>query len=185
MSTPTFLKFPRCSCRNVILRYLPGFSLLLLLILAGPTAASGQSVRIVTTIAGLTHSSFGNGGPAVKANLYYPNDVTVDAAGNVYIADSLDLQVRKIDAATGNVSVIAGTGQNGYSGDGQLAINAQISDPEGIAVDSAGNVYIADTENSVIREVSASTGIISTIAGNGTAGNGSSSAFPVRRARSS
>jgi hypothetical protein len=89
----------------------------------------------------------------------------VDSAGNVYIADSMNNRIRKVAAATGIITTVAGNGTAGYSGDGGAATSAEINNPGGVAVDSAGNLYIADTVNSLIREVSASTGVISTLAG--------------------
>jgi sugar lactone lactonase YvrE len=131
---------------------------------------NAAAVRIVQTVAGVTRTAYGNGGTATAANLYNPWGVAVDPAGNIYFADTGNRQVRKVTLSTGKVSIVAGTGQPGYSGDGQLAVNAQLRFPTGVAVDSAGSVYIADY--SVVRKVAASTGIISTVAGNGTWGAG-------------
>ena len=106
----------------------------------------------------------GDGGPAVKAQLNQPADVAVDGAGNLYIADSLNSRVRKVDSL-GFISTIAGTGNAGRpSGDGGPATNAQLAFPTGVAVDGAGNLYIADSPRHKIRKVD-SAGTISTIAG--------------------
>jgi sugar lactone lactonase YvrE len=129
------------------------------------------STGIITTIAGNGTCCYsGDGGPATSAQLYYPNDVALDSSGNIYIADTYNSLVRKVTVATGVITTVAGNGTFGYSGDGSAAISAALSYPSGIAVDSTGNIYIADTDNSVIRKVTAATGIITTIAGNGVAG---------------
>lgn len=136
----------------------------ILLLASGLIVAPGQT-RIVTTVAGLTHSVSGNGGPASQATVSFTQGMALDAKGNLYFADGTNAQIRKIDASTGEITAVAGTGQIGYSGDRQLAVNSQLNSPEDVAVDAAGNIYIADTDNQIIREVSATTGIITTIAG--------------------
>ena len=123
----------------------------------------------ITTIAGTGERGFsGDGGPASQAQLDFPDDVAADRAGNVYIADSYNHRVRRVDA-TGTITTIAGTGELGFSGDGGPASQAQLSEPGGIALDVAGNVYIADTYNHRIRKVDAA-GTITTIAGSGERG---------------
>jgi Abnormal spindle-like microcephaly-assoc'd, ASPM-SPD-2-Hydin/Cep192 domain 4/NHL repeat len=112
----------------------------------------------------------GDGGPAAIAELAGPSAVAVDASGNVFIADSGSSVVREVVGATGNIQTVAGNGTVGYSGDGGAATSAQLNFPSGVTVDSSGNIFIADTSNSVVREVIASTGIIRTVAGNGTSG---------------
>ena len=135
------------------------------------TASSG----IITTIAGngiYTYS--GDGGPATSAGLRAPYAVAVDGSGNVYIADTPNNVIRKVAASTGIISTIAGngfgagTGTGGYSGDGGQATSAELNYPSDVVLDASGNLYISDWSNSRIRTVTASTGIISTIAGNGT-----------------
>ena len=122
----------------------------------------------INTIAGTGEWGYsGDGGPAIEAQLGYPQGVTVDGAGNLYIADFHNNRIRKVDAATGTINTIAGTGEWGYSGDGGPATRAQLGYPEGVAVDGAGNLYISDSRNNRIRKVSAFTGTISTIAGTG------------------
>jgi len=122
---------------------------------------------IISTIAGTVYVAgySGDGGPATKAELNFPTGVAVDASGNVYIADANNNVIRKVSAATGKISTIAGNGAAGYSGDGKLATAAELNGPGELTVDSSGNLYIADSGNSVVREVSAATGKISTIAG--------------------
>jgi uncharacterized protein (TIGR03437 family) len=125
------------------------------------------SSGMVTVIAGDDIAGFsGDGGPAIDARLNDPLGVAVDASGNVYIADSNNMRVRRV--SSGIIATIAGTGSGGLAGDGGPPANAQLSGPSAVAQDSLGNLYIADTGNNVIREVSA--GVITTIAGTGVPG---------------
>ncbi len=110
----------------------------------------------------------GDGGAATAAEMYWPAAVVLDALGNMYIADNGNNVIRKVNTA-GIISTFAGNGTQGFSGDGNAATTAQLYGPEGLAVDGAGNIYIADRNNSVIRMVNTA-GIISTVAGNATAG---------------
>jgi RHS repeat-associated protein len=129
------------------------------------------STGIITTVAGNGDWNFsGDGGAATSASLAGPLGVAVDSAGNIYIADSSNRRVRKVTASTGDITTVAGTGAAGYTGDGGAATSAKIALPQAVAVDGSGDIYIADANNSVIRYVKASTGIITTVAGNGTAG---------------
>jgi len=122
----------------------------------------------ISTVAGNGTPGFGgDGGAATSAQLYTPVGVAVDSAGNLYIADFGNGRIRKVSAG-GTITTVAGNGNQGYSGDGGPAANAQLAEPQGVAVDAAGNLYIADTGNSVVRLVS--NGLISTFAGNGYAG---------------
>lgn len=114
----------------------------------------------------------GDGGPAASAMLYSPEGVALDDAGNLYIADRFNSCIRKVDASTGNISTIAGTGSAGFGGDGDTAAAAMLDHPEGIALDAANNIYVADSGNHRIRKVDASTGNISTVAGTGKCGFG-------------
>ena len=119
---------------------------------------------IITTIAGGPFPGFsGDGGPATAATFFCTNAVA-DAAGNVYIADSTNQRIRKIDTS-GIINTVAGTGTQGYSGDGGPATSAKLALPQGLAVDSAGNLYFADNATRV-RKVDTN-GIITTVAGNG------------------
>ena len=119
------------------------------------------SYRIDTLAGGFA----GDGGPAVAAPLNLPYDVAVDGAGNLYITDRNNHRIRRVDS-TGTITTIAGTGKDGFSGDGGPAIQAQLRDPAGVALDGAGNLYISDASNNRIRKV-ASTGMITTFAGTG------------------
>ena len=125
---------------------------------------------IITTVAGGgAYNGFGgDGGPATAASLGFPNGVAVDAFGNLFIADTSNSRIRKVSAG-GIITTVAGTGTAGFSGDGGLAMAAQMSSPAGVLVDAAGNLFIADAGNQRIRKVSAG-GIITTVAGTGTAG---------------
>jgi hypothetical protein len=128
------------------------------------------SAQIITTIAGGNDSigNVGDGGPALSGRLYHPYKVALDGRGNMFIADRDHNRIRKVDAA-GNITTVAGNGSVGYSGDNGPATNAGLNSPFYVAVDFAGNVYIPDTYNNRVRKVNPS-GIISTIAGTGTAG---------------
>jgi sugar lactone lactonase YvrE len=121
---------------------------------------------VISTVAGGGHG--GDGGLATSAYLIQPTGVAVDSAGNIYIADSGNSRIRKVNTA-GIISSVAGNGTSGYSGDGEQATQAQLNNPIGVALDSAGNIYIADSSNNRVRKVS-SAGIINTVAGNGTSG---------------
>jgi FG-GAP-like repeat/NHL repeat len=110
-------------------------------------------------------SPLGDGGPAVAADLFNANGIAVDSTGNIYIADSGNRRVRKVDASTGIINTIAGTGADSYSGDGGRAVNARFYLPFGVTLDQAGNVYIVDSSASRIRKITAATGVIKTIAG--------------------
>ncbi len=130
-------------------------------------AATGN----IQTIAGTgTFGYSGDGGPATSATLYYPQDLKLDSSGNIFFSDSGNSVIREIVAATGNIQTIAGTGTAGYTGDGGPAKTAQLSNPNGVFLDASGNLFFADSSNSVVREVVAATGTIQTIAGNNTFG---------------
>jgi len=125
----------------------------------------------IFTVAGTGQiGSDGDNGPATNAQLYDPMGVAVDAAGNFYIADTYNYRVRKVSAVDKSIRTVAGDGTYAFGGDNGPATSAQIDRPFRVAVDAAGNIYIADFDNNVIREVSIATGIITTIAGTGTAG---------------
>ena len=137
--------------------------------------ANNQVVRKVdtagniTAVAGSGTQGFsGDGGPAASASLDTPVGVVADGSGNLYIADAHNQRIRVVSAATGNISTLAGNGTAGFSGDGGAASSASLALPTAVALDGAGNIYIADTNNHRIRKVTIATGIITTVAGNGT-----------------
>jgi len=138
---------------------------------AGSATIAGTSCSgagIITTIAGTGGAFYtGDNGPASASTLDSPSGVAIDGAGNLYIADTTNNVIRKISAATGYISTIAGNGTAGHTGDGGAALNAELNGPIGVTVDVAGNLYIADNLNQRIRRVDAITGIITTAAGNG------------------
>ncbi len=126
----------------------------------------------ISTVAGTGVAGYGgDNGPAIGAQLssYLPG-LAVDSNQNVYISDWVNQRVRKVTAATGVIATIAGTGAPGYNGDGMPATSAELSNPAGLALDSVGNLYIADYTNNRVRKL-ALNGTISTVAGNGTAAN--------------
>jgi sugar lactone lactonase YvrE len=126
-------------------------------VLAGTAGATGKT---------------GDNGAATAALLNAPSGITLDSAGNIYIADTGNNEVRKIAIATGVITTVAGNGTQGNSGDGNAATSATLNGPSQVAVDAAGDIYIACAGSSSIRVVSAATGNISTVAGTGTAGTG-------------
>lgn len=127
--------------------------------------------QIINTIAGNGSPGYsGDGIPAISSQLKLPSDVAIDVSGNIYIADFFNCRIRRVNSS-GIITTIAGNGVGGYSGDGGIAQAAQINAPAGIAIDASGNIYIADTYNHRVRKINTS-GIISTIAGNGVMGYG-------------
>lgn len=133
--------------------------------------------KVITTVAGTGNqcgnsmSSCGDGGLSTSAQLNQPNNMTVDAAGNLYIADSLDNRIRKVDASTHDISTLVGTGSPctgaGPCGDGGAALSAMLNNPSFVDVDPAGNLYIADSASMRVRKVDAFTQTIYTVAGTG------------------
>jgi len=128
---------------------------------------------LISVVAGNGRPGYsGDGRPGIFASLNQPTGVAVDAKGNLYIADSANNVIRRVDARTGIITTVAGDyaadqandGLGGFSGDGGPATSAQLNDPEGVAVDGAGDLFIADTFNSAIREVTPA-GVITTVAG--------------------
>ncbi|HVJ67478.1 MAG TPA: hypothetical protein VM510_05805 [Caulifigura sp.] len=128
-----------------------------------------RKTGVITTVAGQGGKKgyAGDGGPATKALLFEPYEVRFDAAGNMFFVEMKNEIVRRVDAKTGVISTVAGTGKPGFSGDGGPATQAQLKQPHSIALDSAGNIYICDIANHRIRKVDAKSGIITTFAGTG------------------
>ena len=125
---------------------------------------------VITTVAGTgAQISGGDGGAAIQAQLDRPCALAIDARGNLYIAECGGNMVREVDAGTGIIHRVAGTGAAGYTGDGGPARQATLHAPSGLTLDRAGNLYIADPENNVVRKVDAASGTIATIAGTGAA----------------
>jgi sugar lactone lactonase YvrE len=133
-----------------------------------PRVFQVNSTGVLSVVAGTGTSGFsGDGGPATSASLYAPQGVAVDAAGNLLVADTGNNRIRRVDGTTGIITTVAGNGTSGFSGDGGPATSASLRAPVGVAVDAAGNLLIADTGNQRIRRVDGTTGIITTVAGNG------------------
>lgn len=133
--------------------------------------SSNTWAQTISTYAGGGSSGLGDGGPATNATLDYFAGIAFDGLGNLYIADANRHRVRKVDASSGIITTVAGTGSGGFSGDAGAAIAAKLNRPGWVAVDRWGNIFIADGSNRRIRKVIAATGIISTVAGNGSSGS--------------
>jgi trimeric autotransporter adhesin len=128
---------------------------------------------IITTVAGNGKSSFsGDDGPATDARLESPGGLALDAGGNLFIAETGNERIRRVDAATGIITTVAGNGQGGFSGDGGPATSASLGPIHGLAVDAQGDVFLTDLISDRVRRVDAITGIITTVAGNGVEGYG-------------
>jgi len=126
-----------------------------------------STTGILTRVAGNGTTGFsGDNGPATSAQFYFPTGIAVDSSGNLYIADTGNNRIRKV--SNGVITTVAGNGSGGFSGDNGAATGARLSNPQGVAVDTAGNLYIADVGNQRVRKVS--NGVITTAAGNGTQG---------------
>ena len=130
-----------------------------------------HATGVITTVAGNGTPDFaGDNGLATAAELQFPEGIAVDAAGDLFIADTSNNRIREVDHATGVITTVAGNGNAGVAGDKGPATSAELFFPEDIAVDAAGDLFIADSGNDRIREVDHATGVITTVAGDGTAG---------------
>jgi trimeric autotransporter adhesin len=130
-----------------------------------------KSTGIISTVTGNGRLGYSrDGGPATSAVFYYPHGVAVDASRNIFIGDTGNDRIRVVTTSTGIITTVAGTGAEGYSGDGGLATSAKLFRPSSIAIDASGNIFIAEYFNYRIRMVTKSTGIITTVAGNGRLG---------------
>ena len=126
---------------------------------------------VISTIAGTGRAGFGlNGSIAAKVALNGPTFLALDGAGDVYFADSQNHLVRRVEAVSGILTTVAGNGTQGFSGDGESALAAALDTPTGLAVDAAGNIFLADSHNQRIRRVDAVSGIITSVAGTGSTG---------------
>ncbi len=127
-----------------------------------------RATGVITTVAGTGEQGYaGDGGPATQAKLNEPYEVRFDAQGNLFFVEMMNHLVRRVDVKTGRISTIAGSGQEGFSGDGGPATAARLKRPHSIALDSEGNIFICDIGNHRVRRIDAATGIITTFAGTG------------------
>jgi hypothetical protein len=129
----------------------------------------GSNGKLSTFAGGNGPGYSGDGGSARRAMLGPPDGVAVDKTGNVYFSDALDHVIRRV-SATGIITTVAGNGTPGYSGDGGPATRSQLNQPTKLAADSSGNLFIIDSGNNRVREVTPD-GIIRTVAGNGVDGD--------------
>ena len=144
------------------------------------TDTSNYRIRKITVATGTINSVAGNGSPffngnniaATSATLYGPHCSALDTSGNIYITDTWNHRIRKVEVSTSIITTFAGTGTSGYSGDNGAATSAKLNSPFEIALDSTGSfLYIADSYNNIVRKVAISTGIIVSIAGSSTSGS--------------
>lgn len=127
-----------------------------------------QRTGVITTVAGTGEPGYtGDGGPATRATLNQPYALQVDTQGDMYIVDRLNAVIRKVEAATGQITTVAGTGEPGFSGDGGPGRQAQLREPNDCFLDGRGGLLIADIQDQRIRRLHLATGIITTFAGNG------------------
>ncbi len=127
-----------------------------------------MSGKSLTRVAGNGLQGYsGDGGPATEATFNWPHEVRADAAGNLFIADTRNHVIRKVDAATGIVSTLAGDGTEGFAGDGESGTKVQFRQPHSVVLDGRGGLLIADTVNHRLRRLNLSTGVVTTISGTG------------------
>ena len=140
-------------------------------VVSTPALAAPPAVGIISTFAGTGTRGFsGDSGAATSAQMAQPYGVAVDIAGNVYIADTRNHRIRKVAAGSGVITTVAGSVIAGFSGDGGAATAARLNFPTGVAVNAAGDLFVADANNDRIRKIS--NGVISTVAGSSTSGYG-------------
>ena len=138
--------------------------------------------HIHTVVGNGTTGYAGDGGPALQASLNLPHEIRFDRAGNLFFTDMQNHAVRRVDAKTRIITTVAGTGKPGYRGDGGPAVQAQLNQPHSIQFDPAGDLYICDIRNNVIRKVAMQTGIISTLAGTPRPGDTPETSQPAKGA---
>jgi hypothetical protein len=127
-----------------------------------------KATGLITTVAGTGGAGYGgDGGPATQATMKEPYSLQVDGNGDIYIVDRLNAVVRKVDGATGIISTVAGTGEQGFSGDGGPGKQAMLREPNDCFLDGKGGLLVADIQDQRIRRLDLASGIISTVAGNG------------------
>ena len=127
-----------------------------------------RETGVIVTIAGTGAEGYsGDGGPATEATFKQPYSLQVDVNGDVYVVDRLNYVIRKIDAATGIITTVAGTGEQAFGGDGRLAVHAKFREPNDCFLDGRGGLLISDVQDQRIRRLDLETGIITTFAGNG------------------
>lgn len=107
----------------------------------------------------------GDGGLAIDSSIFLPGGMAVDGAGNLFISDSSNNRIRRVDGVSGFISTVAGTGSPGSEGDGGVGTSASVNTPTGMAIDGAGNIIFADSANHAVRKLTLATGILSTVAG--------------------
>jgi sugar lactone lactonase YvrE len=134
-----------------------------------PQADLSGTVRYLVNGAAVQKRFGGDGGAATSAQLNFPTAVAVDKNGDLYIADTMNHRVRRVEAATGTITTLAGTGQARFSGDGGPAAQAGLNEPAALALDGLGRLFIADQSNNRVRVVDLTTGVITTFAGTGSA----------------
>ena len=129
-----------------------------------------SSTGIIKTVVGSTSNKLGDGGLAIMAAIDRPHGVAVDRYGNIFVADTSNNRIRKVDVSNGIITTIAGTGESGFNSDGILATDARLSSPHDVVVDDQSNIYIPETGTHRVRRVDGKTGIVSTVAGTGESG---------------
>lgn len=148
------------------------FRLALLAVALAPAAAT-QPGATMSTVAGTGKKGHtGDGGPATQATLNQPFHCDLDAHGNLFVAESGNHCIRKVNLKTGVISTVAGTGQKGYTGDGGPATQATFNEPYAVLVSPEGDLYIVDRLNAVVRKVDGKSGKVTTVAGSGQKGFG-------------